>query len=55
MDLGQWVSPEACDIIQGALSLFEEPFQMKLIHEYFGERFNYDQIRFAIADFRRKQ
>lgn len=54
MDVQQWVSPEAMDIIQGALSLFEEPFQMKLIHEHFKERFNYDEIRFAIADFRRK-
>jgi ATP-dependent DNA helicase RecQ len=53
MDLSQWVSVEECDIIQGALPLFEEPYQMKAIHEHFGERFNYDKIRFAIADFRR--
>jgi ATP-dependent DNA helicase RecQ len=55
IDLGQWVSPEECDIIQGALSLFEEPYQLKIIHEHFGERFNFDKIRFAIADFRRNQ
>jgi ATP-dependent DNA helicase RecQ len=53
IDLNQWVSPEQCDLIQGALPMFEEPYQMKAIHEHFGERFNYDQIRFAIADFRR--
>jgi len=55
IDLSQWVSAEECDIIQGALSLFEEPYQMKVIHEHFGGRFNYDQIRFAIADFRRNK
>jgi ATP-dependent DNA helicase RecQ len=55
IDLSLWVSPEACDVIQGALSLFEEPFQMKAVYEHFGERFNYDQIRWAIADYRRKQ
>ncbi|MDO8369076.1 MAG: DNA helicase RecQ [Saprospiraceae bacterium] len=54
IDLSQWVSPEECDIIQGALTLFEEPFQLKQIHEHFNERFNFDKIRFAIADFRRK-
>jgi ATP-dependent DNA helicase RecQ len=53
IDLSQWVSAEQCDLIQGALPMFEEPYQMKAIHEHFGERFNYDQIRFAIADFRR--
>ncbi len=55
IDLGQWVSPEECDIIQGALPLFEEPYQLKVIHEHFGERFNFDKIRFAIADYRRNQ
>lgn len=55
IDLGQWVSPEECDIIQGALPLFEEPYQLKIIHEHFGERFNFDKIRFAIADYRRNQ
>ncbi len=54
MDIHHWVSPEECDIIQGALPLFEEPYQMKPIFEHFQERFNYDKIRFAIADIRRK-
>ncbi|MBK6995809.1 MAG: hypothetical protein IPH31_13080 [Lewinellaceae bacterium] len=40
LDISRWVSPEECDLIQGALSLFEEPYQMKAIHEHFGERFN---------------
>ncbi len=54
LDIREWVSPEACDIIQGALGLFEEPYQLKAIHEHFAGRFNYDEIRFAVADFRRK-
>ncbi|MBV6439619.1 MAG: DNA helicase RecQ [Haliscomenobacteraceae bacterium CHB4] len=53
LDLDRWVSPEECDIIQGALPLFEEPYQMKAIYEHFNERYNYDKIRFAIADARR--
>lgn len=55
LDIGRWVSPEECDLIQGALPLFEEPFQMKAIFEHFGERYNYDKIRFAIADYRRSR
>ncbi|MFN0035670.1 MAG: DNA helicase RecQ [Saprospiraceae bacterium] len=54
IEIGQWVSPEECDLIRGALPLFEEPFMMKAIHEHFNERFNFDKIRWAIADFRRK-
>jgi ATP-dependent DNA helicase RecQ len=55
LDIGQWVSPEECDIIQGALPLFEEPYVMKAIFEHFNERYNYDKIRFAIADYRRSR
>jgi ATP-dependent DNA helicase RecQ len=55
LDLQKWVSPEECDIIQGALPLFEEPYQTKAIFEHFEARFSYDKIRFAIADFRRNQ
>jgi ATP-dependent DNA helicase RecQ len=54
LDLRAWVSPEACDLIQGALSLFEEPYILKAIHEHFEGRFHYDEIRFAVADYRRK-
>lgn len=54
VDIDSWVSAEECDLIQGSFPLFEEPYQMKAIHEHFGDRFNYDKIRFAIADFRRK-
>jgi ATP-dependent DNA helicase RecQ len=53
IDLNRWVSPEACDLIQGALPLFEEPYQMKAIHEHFGGRFTFDEIRWAIADYRK--
>ena len=55
LDIGRWVSPEECDIIRGALPLFEEPYVMKAIYEHFNERYNYDKIRFAIADARRKK
>lgn len=55
LDLSQWVSPEECDLIQGALPLFEEPYQIKIIHEHFEERYSFDKIRFALADFRRKR
>ena len=55
VDIGQWVSPEECDIIQGALPLFEEPYLMKAIFEHFNERYSFDKIRWAIADFRRKK
>jgi ATP-dependent DNA helicase RecQ len=55
IDIRQWVSPEECDLIQGALPLFQEPFQLKAIHEHFGERVHFDKIRWAIADYRRKR
>lgn len=55
LDIGQWVSPEEVDMIQGALPLFEEPYSLKLIGEHFGGRFGYDQIRLSIADFKRKK
>lgn len=54
IDILQWVTPEQMDVIQGALSLFEEPFQLKSIYEHFQETYNFDQIRWSIADFRRK-
>jgi ATP-dependent DNA helicase RecQ len=54
VDLNQWVRPEELDLIQGALSLFEEPYQLKVIYEHFNEKFNYDKIRWAIADFKRQ-
>ena len=54
LDIGQWVSPEEMDIIQGALPLFEEPYQMKVLFEHFGGRFSYDAIRMAVADARRE-
>ncbi|MBL7807059.1 MAG: DNA helicase RecQ [Saprospiraceae bacterium] len=52
-DISAWVSPETCDLIQGALPLFEEPYQLKPIFEHFSERFNFDEIRWAIADYRK--
>lgn len=55
VDISAWVSPEALDLIQGALSLFEEPYQLKDIFEHFNQRFSYEAIRFAIADAKRKK
>ncbi len=55
IDISQWASPEELDIVQGALPLFEEPYQTKAIFEHFEERMRYDAIRWAIADHRRKQ
>ena len=49
LDILEWVSPEAWEIIHGALPLFEEPYQMKLIFEHFKEQYSYDAIRFALA------
>jgi ATP-dependent DNA helicase RecQ len=54
IDFSRWVGPEEMDIIQGALTLFDEPYQMKEIHEHFKERFNYEKIRWAIADYKRR-
>ncbi|HNG90606.1 MAG TPA: RQC domain-containing protein, partial [Saprospiraceae bacterium] len=53
LDISPWVSPDEVDIIQGALPLFAEPYQLKLLHEHFGGRFSYDAIRMAVADARR--
>jgi ATP-dependent DNA helicase RecQ len=53
-DISEWVEAEALDLIQGSLSLFEQPYQMKPIFEHFNGDFNYDQIRWAVADHVRK-
>jgi len=55
VDIGRWASPEALDLVQGALHLFEEPYQLKDIYEHFEQRFSYEAIRFAIADAKRKK
>lgn len=55
LDIRQWVQPEQVDIIQGALTLFSEPYQLKEIFEHFNGAFSYDQIRFSIADFRKNK
>ena len=55
LDIGQWVSPEECDIIQGALPLFEEPYQLRPIFDHFDGRFAFDKIRWAIAAYRKVQ
>ncbi|MCC6279248.1 MAG: DNA helicase RecQ [Saprospiraceae bacterium] len=55
LDIRQWVQPEQMDIIQGALTLFSEPYPLKEIFEHFEHRFSYDQIRFSIADFRKQR
>jgi ATP-dependent DNA helicase RecQ len=45
----KWIRPEELDIIGGALSNFEQPFQLSLIFAHFQERYSYEQIRVAIA------
>ncbi len=55
LDIGQWVSPEEMDIIQGALPLFEEPYLLKVIFEHFGGRFSHDAIRMSVADAKRRR
>jgi ATP-dependent DNA helicase RecQ len=53
VDISRWASPEALDLVQGALGLFEEPYQLKELYEHFEQRFSYEAIRFAIADAKR--
>jgi ATP-dependent DNA helicase RecQ len=53
LDIGQWVSPEECDMIQGALPLFEEPYPLRSIFDHFDGRFQIDKVRWAVAAFRR--
>ncbi len=55
LDIKQWVQPEQMDIIQGALSLFEEPYPVKEIFEHFGRKFSYPQIQFSIAHHRKNR
>lgn len=55
IDISRWATPETLDIVQGALPLFEEPYQLKDIYEHFNQRFTYEAIRFAIADAKRKK
>ncbi len=55
VDVRPWLSPEANDWVQGALSLFEEPYVLKDIYEHFHQRLSYETIRFAIADNRRRK
>ncbi len=54
VDFRRWVSPEELDIVQGALPLFSEPYQLKEIYEHFNQRIDFEKIRWAIADWRRK-
>jgi ATP-dependent DNA helicase RecQ len=53
VDIRQWVSPEECDVIQGALPLFDEPYPMRPIFDHFKEHFSFDKIRWALAEYRR--
>jgi len=52
VDIRQWVSEDECDLIQGALSQFDEPYQLKPIFEHFEGSFSYDKIRWALAEWR---
>jgi ATP-dependent DNA helicase RecQ len=54
LDISRWIEPEECDVIQGALHLFEEPYQLRPIMDHFDGRYSFDKIRWAIADARRR-
>jgi ATP-dependent DNA helicase RecQ len=54
LDISPWIDPEECDMIQGALHLFEEPYQLRPIMDHFDGRYSFDKIRWAIADARRR-
>lgn len=55
VDINKWATPEALDLVQGALHLFATPYQLKEIYEHFEQRFSYEAIRFAIADAKRRK
>ncbi|MFN0013495.1 MAG: DNA helicase RecQ [Saprospiraceae bacterium] len=55
VDISKWATPEVLDLVQGALNLFAEPYQLKEIYEHFEQRFSYEAIRFAIADMKRRK
>ena len=55
VDFSQWASKEDLDLIKGALPLFEEPYQLKDLYEHFKQKFDYDKIRWAVADFNREK
>jgi ATP-dependent DNA helicase RecQ len=55
LDIHHWISAEELDVLQGALALFEEPYVLRDIAEHFQQQYPYDKIRWAIADYRRRQ
>ena len=54
VDIRSWVRSEQMDLIQGALPLFGEPYELKEIYDHFEHKFSYTQIQFSIADFRKQ-
>lgn len=54
IDIGQWLSPEEADLIQGAVPLFGPINQEKSLFDHFEGRFTLEKIRFAMADYARK-
>ena len=55
VDIRSWVRSEQLDLIQGALPLFGEPYELKEIYDHFEHKFSYTQIQFSIADFRKQR
>lgn len=55
LDLSAWVSAEALERIQHVLPQLPEPYTLSAIQEIVGEAYDFDQIRFAIADYRRQR
>ncbi len=55
IDISLWLTEEARFDIERVLTSSSEPFALADIYERTGERYTYDQIRWAIADYRRRQ
>lgn len=49
LDLSAFVNPKEIETILNALKYLEKPVKLKAIFEYFDEKFDYHQIRFALA------
>ncbi|MCS7035980.1 MAG: DNA helicase RecQ [Saprospiraceae bacterium] len=55
LDLSKWISAEALEHIQRVLPQLSEPYALSAVQELAGEQYHFDQIRFAIADYRRQR
>jgi ATP-dependent DNA helicase RecQ len=49
IDPFQFITAEELAEISNGLDIFEPPYKLRELHEFFGEMFGYDKIRWAIA------